>query len=84
MVLLCQIKVIILQLKKNDGLSFKDFLLKKREHVFREVMPERIANDYLRVIPHYYEVNRMEWLLRHCFFYKVYRLVVSLGMKLMK
>lgn len=62
----------------------KELLLKEREQIFREVVPERIASDYARVFPHYYEVYRIEWLLKHRFFYKLYRLAVSIGMKLMK
>lgn len=82
------VQVIPLTIADYDGTgissSNKELLLKEREQIFRKVVPERIASDYLKVFPHYYEVYRIEWLLRHRFFYKVYRLTVSLGMKLMK
>ena len=70
----------------NAGLSstHMDLLLAERERVFRELIPPRIADDYLAVFPHYYEVKRVSWLLKHPFFYKVYRSIATLGMKILK
>ena len=58
-----------------------DLLLQEREQAFRNVIPVGIAKDYMKVFPHYYETYRVEWLLRHPFFYKVYRAWATLGMK---
>lgn len=70
----------------GEGISSTnmDMLLAEREKVFREIVPARIAADYLAVAPHYYEVVRVKWLLAHPLFYKVYRMWSSLGLKLSK
>lgn len=57
-------------------------LLKERAEAFRSMIPERIAANYQAVFPYYYEVKRVAWLLRHPFFYKVYRAWTSLGMRI--
>ncbi|MBO7467835.1 MAG: glycosyltransferase [Bacteroidaceae bacterium] len=71
-----------------DGMGISstnhELLLKEREEIFLETIPTRIASDYVKVFPHYYEAYRVEWLLRHPFFYRVYRVWVSLGMKFWK
>lgn len=69
----------------NAGLSsiHMDLLLAEREIAFRELIPSRIADDYLAVSPHYYEVKRVSWLLKHPLFYKVYRFIATVGMKLL-
>lgn len=56
----------------------------ERKEVLKKVLPERICRDYNHVIPHYYEVIRMEWLLRHPFWYRIYRGWTTLGRKLIK
>ena len=58
----------------------EDLLIERRK-VFEEILPARIASDYLQVFPHYYEVERVKWLLRHPYLYKFYRSLISLGMK---
>ena len=59
-------------------------LRKERMQIFNTFVPERIARDYLAIAPHYYEVTRVEWLLRHPFWYKVYRGMTTLGRKIMR
>lgn len=57
---------------------------KERENLLKTIMPERIARDYIAVASHYYELIRLEWLLKHPFWYKVYREWTTLGRKLIK
>ena len=59
-------------------------LRKERMQIFNTFVPKRIARDYLAIAPHYYEVTRVEWLLRHPFWYKVYRGMTTLGRKIMR
>ena len=61
-----------------------DWLLDERERVFCDLVPDRIAKEYLAVFPHYYEVKRVKWLLEHPLYYKIYRMVASAGMCLLK
>lgn len=70
----------------GEGLSSTnmELLLEEREKAFRELMPPRIAEDYLAVFPHYYEVKRVTWLLEHPTWYKLYRALASLGIKICK
>ena len=56
---------------------------KERETILKNILPERVARDYLAIAPHYYEVIRMEWLLQHPFWYKVYRAWATLGCKIL-
>lgn len=58
-------------------------LLSEREHVLKELLPKRIAIDYQSVFPHYYEVYRIGWLLRHPAWYRIYRMIATLGRKLL-
>lgn len=58
-------------------------LNRERELVFKSLFPERIVSDYLAVLPNYYEVKRVKWLLAHPFFYRVYRLWTSFGIRLL-
>lgn len=82
------VKVIPIIIADYDGSGVSstnlDLLWKEREQNLREVVPERIASDYSKIFPHYYEVYRIEWLLKHKFFYKIYRFITSLGMKIME
>ena len=59
-------------------------LLFERKKVFEELLPARIASDYLQVFPHYYEVIRIKWLLQHPLMYRIYRSLISLGMRLFR
>ena len=70
----------------GEGISSTNMeqLLAERERVLKDLLPARIADNYLKVFPHYYEVKRVQWLLRHKFFYKAYRLIASAGMKFRK
>ena len=51
----------------------------ERESILKTIIPERIARDYLAIAPFYYEVIRVEWLLRHPFWYKLYRALTTFG-----
>ena len=55
---------------------------KERETILKTILPERVARDYLAIAPHYYEVTRVEWLLRHPFWYKIYRMIVTFARKI--
>lgn len=70
----------------NDGLSSnnKELLLRERKQVFDQLFPPRVVSDYEKVFINYYEVYRVEWLLKHRFFYKLYRFIASMGMRLFK
>lgn len=59
-------------------------VIKEREQVLNGFIPERVARDYLAIAPHYYEVIRVEWLLKHPFFYRIYRVCTTIGRKIMK
>ena len=70
----------------GDGYSstHMEELLIERKKVFEKIIPARIASDYLQVFPHYYEVERVKWLLEHPIFYKLYRATATIGMKFCK
>lgn len=57
-------------------------LRQEREKILGDILPERIARDYLAIAPHYYEVIRVEWLLRHPFWYKLYRGITTSARKI--
>lgn len=59
-------------------------LRQEREKIMVDILPERIAQDYLTIAPHYYEVTRVEWLLRHPFWYKLYRGMTTFARKMNK
>lgn len=59
-------------------------LRQEREKILGDILPERIARDYLAIAPHYYEVIRVEWLLRHPFWYKLYRGMTTFARKMNK
>ena len=80
---------------KNVDIVFADFdrsgvssdgkaLIQERLAIMQEVLPSRIAEDYLKVLPNYYEVIRIKWLMEHPFFYRVYRAWTTLGRKICK
>lgn len=54
-------------------------IIRERESLLGTLLPERIARDYLTIAPHYYEIIRVGWLLRHPFWYKIYRTLTSFG-----
>lgn len=56
---------------------------KERIQILETFLPERIAHDYIAIAPHYYEVIRVQWLLKHPFWYKLYRGMTTLGRKIM-
>lgn len=58
-------------------------LRQEREKIMLDILPKRIARDYLTIAPHYYEVIRVQWLLKHPFWYKLYRGMTTLGRKIM-
>lgn len=69
----------------RSGLSANTQAIRKeREEIISSFIPERIARDYIAIEPHYYEVVRVEWLLRHPFWYRIYRGWTTLGRKVCK
>lgn len=58
-------------------------LFQDRDKVFNELIPSRIRSDYEAVLPNYYEVYRIQWLLKHRIFYKIYRVLTSFGMRIL-
>ena len=59
-------------------------LRQEREKILADILPERIARDYLAIAPYYYDVVRVEWLLHHPFWYKLYRGITTFARKLNK
>lgn len=59
-------------------------VVEERKEVLKKILPARMCRDYDHVIPHYYEVIRVEWLLRHPFWYKLYRGLTTIGRKITK
>lgn len=59
-------------------------IYRERANIITTIVPERIARDYIGITPYHQEVIRIEWLLRHPFFYRVYRAWTTLGRKLLK
>lgn len=84
----CSVQYIPLTISNydNSGISSTNHELEQteRKQIFAELIPERIRKDYMPIFPHYYEVYRVEWLLRHKFFYRVYRAWTTLGRKILK
>ena len=67
------------------GLSSNTPAVKKeRDAILNTVVPERIARDYRAIAPHYFEVIRVDWLLRHPFWYKIYRGLTTFARKITK
>ena len=68
----------------NSGISSTNNQLQveERKKIFAELIPERIIVNYESVFPHYYEVLRIKWLLKHPFCYKIYRTFVTICRKL--
>lgn len=59
-------------------------LCEERKQLIYDLLPQRVADDYLAVAPYYYEVIRVEWLIRHPLWYKLYRGIATLGRKIDK
>lgn len=68
----------------NTGISSTNQKLQveERKKIFAELVPERIRMNYEKVFPHYYEVTRIEWLLKHPIYYRIYRVFVTLCRKI--
>lgn len=68
----------------RSGLSSRnlDKLLIERREILESLIPKRISTDYLEICPYYYEVIRVSWLLKHPFFYKLYKTITTFGSKL--
>lgn len=64
--------------------SNADALRRERMQILDSFVPERIARDYLVIAPYYYEIIRVQWLLKHPFWYKMYRGMTTFGRKLLK
>lgn len=58
-------------------------VIKEREEVIKKILPPRIAKDYIQILPHYYEVVRVQWLLKHPICYKIYRGFTTLCRKIL-
>lgn len=67
----------------NSGVSSTNnqLQIEERKRIFAELIPERIRMNYELVFPHYYEVIRIKWLLKHPVCYKIYRLFVTVCRK---
>lgn len=61
----------------------KELQFTERRRIYEELIPERIREDYDKVFPYYYEAIRVSWLLKHPFFYRIYRVWCSIGRKLL-
>lgn len=57
-------------------------IVREKESLLETILPERIARDYQTIAPHYYEIIRVEWLLRHPFWYKMYRALTTFGRRI--
>lgn len=57
-------------------------IMEERKKALSTIVSPRIAKDYMAVLPHYYEVKRMQWLLQHPFWYSLYRGMTTLGRKI--
>ena len=68
----------------NTGISSTNQKLQveERKKIFAELVPERIRMNYEKVFPHYYEITRIEWLLKHPICYRIYRGFVTLCRKI--
>lgn len=58
-------------------------VIKEREDVIKKLLPPRMARNYIRILPHYYEVVRVQWLLKHPICYKIYRGFTTLSRKIL-
>lgn len=68
-----------------SGLSSDtDTLRTERKAIIDTIVPKRLARDYLAIAPYYYEVIRVQWLLKHPFFYLIYRAWTSFGCKIVR
>lgn len=68
----------------TSGISSQNrkLLWSERDQNLKEFIPPRILMDYYRIIPHFNDYKRVEWLLKHKFFYFGYCAWTSLGRKL--
>lgn len=57
-------------------------IMEERKKALATIVSPRITDDYMAVLPHYYEVTRVQWLLQHPFWYKLYRRLTTFGRKL--
>ncbi len=69
-----------------DGISStnSEIQFMERKKIYEELIPRRIRMDYDKVFPNYYEVTRVGWLLKHPFFYRIYRMWTTLGRKILR
>lgn len=59
-------------------------MMEERKRIFQDIFPARIVSDYESLLPHYYEVIRIQWLLEHPFFYRIYRGFTSIARRFVK
>ena len=83
-----KVKIIDMVLADYDcaGVSANNHerIMEERKKALATIVSPRIANDYIAVIPYYYEVTRVQWLLQHPFWYKLYRGLTTFGRKIGK
>lgn len=84
----CSVQYLPLTISNYDhfGISSTngELQMKERREIVEDLIPHRILMNYDSVWLHYYEVNRISWLLQHPFWYKIYRAWTTLGMKIFK
>lgn len=59
-------------------------MYQEKVRVFNEMFPPRIVENYNFAFQHHYDIYRLQWLLKHPFIYKLNKLFISLGMRIIK
>lgn len=84
----CSVQYLSLTIANYDNGGFSvvnsQLQIQERSEIFRDTIPHRICKEYEFWIPHYYELIRVKWLLKHPFFYYIYRVWTSVGMRIIK
>lgn len=84
----CSVQYLPLTISNYDhsGISSTngELQMQERREIVEELIPRRILMNYDPVWLHYYEVNRVSWLLQHPLWYRIYRAWTTLGMKIIK
>lgn len=78
------VNLIIADFDKTGLSSNTKAVVEERQVVLEKILPERICRDYNIIVPHYYEVIRVDWLLRHPCWYKIYRGLTTFARKITK
>ena len=84
----CSVQYIPLIISNYDAIGISSTHLElqqeERRAICEEVIPPRIWLNYKDILPHYYEVIRVQWLLQHPILYRIYRAYVTICRKLLK